>query len=622
MGGVPVPPGLPRALSATPFPMLSLAIAALLLTIALLLLAHGRSRRLLREAEQREAHFRALYERSPVMMHSVDRERRLLSVNDAWLATLGYTRAEVLGRDSSEFLTPESRRRALDSVVPRFIRDGFIRDVDYQMRTRGGEIIDVQLSAIWETDADGRPLRTLSVLKDVTEARRLAQRMSHLAHHDALTGLPNRVLLQDRVQQACDAARRHPGCFAVVFMDLDHFKHVNDSLGHALGDQLLKTVSARLAGALRGADTVCRLGGDEFVMLLPDLAHAGCASEVAERILEAVAQPCWLDGTEVRIGVSLGIALYPQDGEDPATLMKRADTAMYRAKREGRNRFHFHSLAFDHEASVRLQLEADLRRGLAEDRYVLHYQPVVDARSHRLVAVEALVRWNRDGLGLQSPASFIPVAEETGFIVPLGLWILRQACEQLRDWSRDGPAPISMAINVSPLQIAQPDFADRVAQTLQATGIEGEQLVFELTESALARDPQASREALLRIKALGIRVAIDDFGTGHSSLAHLKRFPVDTLKIDRAFVRDLETDADSREIVRAMLALAQSLRLQVVAEGVETEGQARLLGEMACPALQGYLFGRPVEPTLIAERLREQAGAAPSQPPAKQLLPA
>ena len=603
--------------------MLSLAVAALSLIAALLLvLALARTRRRLRAAERREAHYRALFERAPVMMHSVDRERRLLSVNDAWLATLGYTRAEVLGRDSSEFLTPESRRRALESVVPRFIREGSLRDVDYQMRTRSGEIIDVQLCAIWETDAEGRPLRTLSVLKDVTEARRLAQRMAHLAHHDALTGLPNRVLFQDRVQLACATAHSRGGRFAVVFMDLDHFKRVNDSLGHALGDELLTTVSARLAGILRGGDTVCRLGGDEFVMLLPDLADAARAGEVAERILDAVAQPCWLDGTEVRIGVSLGIALYPHDGEDPATLMKRADTAMYRAKREGRNRFHFHSLAFDHEASVRLQLEADLRRGLAEGRYRLHYQPVVEARSRQLVAVEALVRWDRDGHGLQGPASFIPVAEETGFIVPLGQWILRQACEQLRAWSLAGAAPISMAINVSPMQLVEPDFADRVAQTLQVTGIEGAQLVFELTESALARDPQASRDALQRIKALGIRVAVDDFGTGHSSLAHLKRFPVDTLKIDRAFVRDLESDVDSREIVRAMLALAQSLHLQVVAEGVETEAQARLLGEMACPALQGFLFGRPVEPRAIAERLLEQAGAATSRPQAEHGLPA
>ncbi len=706
----------------------------------LLAAALERNRQHVHEIEDREAQFRTLYERTPVMMHSVDVERRLVAVNDAWLARLGYERAEVLGRRSTEFLAPESRQRAEASVIPRFMQDGAIRDIDYQMLTKTGEVVDVQLSAIWETDAEGGLLRTLAVLKDVTEHRRvaaqlaaeqeriqvtlhsigdgvvstdrdgrisylnpaaeqmvgqtlaqaagrpfgevvhlydqasgaplpspveqclqdrevygvresavlrhpsgrdfgvqlsvapiagrdgsllgavmvcqdvteargLAQKMSYLAHHDGLTGLPNRVLFQDRVHQACQSGRRHGRRFAVVFMDLDHFKHVNDSLGHAVGDELLKAVAQRLTGALRASDTICRLGGDEFVVLLSELDDVDVdgVAEVAKKILRQVAQPCVLGGTEVNVGASLGIALFPGDGDDPDTLMKRADAAMYRSKREGRNRYHFFSKAVDDAASARLQLEADMRRALAAGQFIVHYQPVVDGRTRDAVAVEALVRWDRAGLGLQSPAVFIPVAEESGLIVPLGHWILRQACAQLRAWSGTALGGISIAVNVSPVQLAQADFVDTVAEVLQASGVDGSRIEFEITESTLMQDPEATLEMLRRLKTLGVRIAIDDFGTGYSSLGHLKRFPVDTLKIDRTFVRDLETDADDRELVRAILAMARSLRLHVVAEGVETEAQAAILASMECPAFQGFLFARPADAAATAAWLQARA---------------
>jgi diguanylate cyclase (GGDEF)-like protein/PAS domain S-box-containing protein len=716
-------------------PLILTLVPPLLLAAAL-----DRNRQHLAEIADREAQFRTLYERTPVMMHSVDVERRLVAVNDAWLARLGYERSEVLGRRSTEFLTAESRERAERSIIPRFMREGELRDMDYQMVTKSGEVLDVLLSAIWETDADGQLLRTLAVLKDVTEqkrlalelaaekerievtlhsigdgvvstdeagrvtylnpvaeqmvgcllaqarglpfaqvvhlfdqesgaplpspveqclqdrevygvresaalrhrsgrdygvqisaapiagrdgrvlgavmvfqdvteARGLAQKMSYLAHHDGLTGLPNRVLFQDRVHQACQSARRHDRRFAVVFMDLDHFKHVNDSLGHAVGDELLKAVAQRLTGTLRASDTICRLGGDEFVVLLSELDDVDVdgVAEVAKKILRQVAQPCVLGGTEVNVGASLGIALFPGDGEDPDTLMKRADAAMYRSKREGRNRYHFFSKAVDEAASARLQLEADMRRALAAGQFIVHYQPVVDGRTRDAVAVEALVRWDRAGQGLQSPAVFIPVAEESGLIVPLGHWILRQACAQLKAWSGTALGGISIAVNVSPVQLAQADFVDTVAEVLHASGVDGSRIEFEITESTLMQDPEATLEMLRRLKALGVRIAIDDFGTGYSSLGHLKRFPVDTLKIDRTFVRDLETDADDRELVRAILAMARSLRLHVVAEGVETEAQAAILASMECPAFQGFLFARPADAAATAAWLQARA---------------
>lgn len=695
------------------------------------------------ELAQREEEFRNLYEKAPVLMHSVGIDRRLLSVNDEWLARLGYERAEVLGRHSTDFLTPESRRYADEVVIPRFLKQGYLRDVDYQMVTKSGEVLDVQLSAIWQRDVHGRPVRTLSVIKETTEQRRLAaelvaekerievtlqsigdgvvttddqgritymnpvaeqlvsrrldearglafgavvqmfddvtdaplsspienclygkrvagvpqnavlrdrhgkeygvrnsvapilgkngmligavmvlqdvsearalsQRLAYLAHHDSLTDLPNRVLFQDRVHQACQFALRQRTRFAVIFMDLDHFKHVNDSLGHAVGDELLKTVAQRLTGTLRGSDTVCRLGGDEFVMLLSNIGGPEDVGEVAKKILRDVAVPCVLEGTEVNVGISLGIALFPSDGDDPETLMKHADAAMYRSKREGRNRYQFFSKAVDHAASARLRLEADMRRGLAEGQFLAHYQPIIDAASGQPVALEALARWDRPEHGLQSPLVFITIAEESGLIVPLGAAMLRCACEQLRAWRGTPLGHITIAVNVSPVQLAHAGFIDMVADTLQSTGVDGAQLAFEITESTLMTDPEATLGLLQRIKALGIRIAIDDFGTGYSSLSHLKRFPVDSVKIDRSFVRDLETDPDDRELVKAIVAMSRSLRLRVVAEGVETDVQSEMLTAMGCTSLQGFLYARPVDAAAVGAWLRAAIAGQPS----------
>ncbi|OYU00378.1 MAG: hypothetical protein CFE40_03495 [Burkholderiales bacterium PBB1] len=695
------------------------------------------------ELAQREDDFRNLYEKAPVLMHSVGIDRRLLSVNDEWLARLGYERSEVLGRPSTDFLTPESCRYAEEVVIPMFLKQGFLRDVDYQMVTKSGEVLDVQLSAIWQRDAHGRPVRTLSVIKETTEQRRLAaelvaekerievtlqsigdgvvttdeqgritymnpvaeqlvgrrldearglafsavvhmfddiagapllspienclygkrvagvpqsavlrdrhgkeygvqnsvapilgkngmligavmvfqdvsearalsQRLAYLAHHDSLTDLPNRVLFQDRVHQACQFALRHRTRFAVIFMDLDHFKHVNDSLGHAVGDELLKKVSQRLTSTLRGSDTVCRLGGDEFVMLLSDIGGPEDVGEVAKKILREVGVPCVLEGTEVNVGISLGIAVFPSDGDDPETLMKHADAAMYRSKREGRNRYQFFSRAVDQAASARLRLEADMRRGLAEGQFVAHYQPIIDAATGKPVALEALARWDRPEHGLQSPLVFITVAEESGLIVPLGAAMLRCACEQLRAWQGTPLGHITIAVNVSPVQLAHAGFIEMVADTLQSTGVAGAQLAFEITESTLMTDPDATLGLLQRIKTLGIRIAVDDFGTGYSSLSHLKRFPVDSVKIDRSFVRDLETDPDDRELVKAIVAMSRSLRLRVVAEGVETDVQSEMLTAMGCTSLQGFLYARPADAATVGRWLQAAMAGQPA----------
>ena len=713
-------------------PLMLVMLPPLLLAATWERLQHG-----VIELAQREDDFRTLYEKAPVMMHSVDLSRHLLSVNDEWLACMGYERSEVLGRRSIDFMTHESRRYAQETVIPRFVEQGYLRDEEYQMVAKNGDILDVQLSAIWLRDAQGKPLRSMSVLKviteqkrlaqeltaekerievtlqsigdgvittddqgridymnpvaeqlvgcrlagarglafgtvvhlldhltgaplaspiessefgkriegasrtavlrdrhgkeygvqnsvapilgksghllgavmviqDVSDARALTQRLAYLAHHDSLTDLPNRVLFQDRVHQACQFAQRRRSRFAVIFMDLDHFKHVNDSLGHAQGDELLRTIAQRLTSTLRGSDTVCRLGGDEFVMLLSEINGPDDVSEVAKKILREVAVPCVLEGTEVNVGISLGIAVYPGDGEDPETLMKHADAAMYRAKREGRNRYQFFSKEVDQAASARLHLEADIRRGLSEGQFIAHYQPVIDAASGLPVALEALARWERPEHGLQGPLGFITVAEESGLIVPLGAAMLRLACEQLRTWRHTALRHIIIAVNVSPVQLANAGFVDAVAAILQATGVEGTRLAFEITESTLMADPEATLGVLTRLKALGIRIAIDDFGTGYSSLSHLKRFPVDSVKIDRSFVRDLETDPDDRELAKAIVAMSKSLRLRVVAEGVETETQAEILKAMDCTLLQGFLYAKPADASTTAAWLHER----------------
>jgi len=428
---------------------------------------------------------------------------------------------------------------------------------------------------------------------EIVERRQAEARVHHMAYHDSLTGLPNRALLSDRLDRAMLAAQRSERRLAVMFIDLDRFKTINDSLGHMTGDQLLKEVAGRLCRAVRASDTVARLGGDEFVVLVPGIRSADEASHVAEKIIEALSESFPLEGRNLHITPSIGICVYPDDGGDVETLMRHADAAMYHAKASGRNNYQYFKEAMNQTAAQHFELESSLRSALAQDEFELHFQPIMDIGTRRLHTMEVLLRWRRGGT-LVLPDHFIPIIEENGLIVPVGEWVIRQACQQSMAWQRAGLAPVPLAVNLSPRQFMHRGLIASIRDILDETGIDPSMIEFEITETALMQHGEQTLDILGQINAMGIRLSIDDFGTGYSSLAYLKRFPVKKIKIDRAFIKDLEDSAEDRAIVAAIIALSDSLQLSVVAEGVETEGQYALLQRNGCQYAQGYLFSQPV----------------------------
>ncbi|WP_426344593.1 EAL and GGDEF domain-containing protein [Pseudoduganella sp. R-32] len=429
---------------------------------------------------------------------------------------------------------------------------------------------------------------------EIVERRQAEARVHHMAYHDSLTGLPNRALLADRLDRAMLAAQRSERRLAVMFIDLDRFKTINDSLGHMTGDALLKEVAGRLVGAVRASDTVARLGGDEFVVLLPGIHGTDESSHVAQKIIDLLSEPIALEGRLLHITPSIGICTYPDDGGDVATLMRNADAAMYHAKASGRNNYQYFNEEMNTAAAMHFEMESALRSALQLGQFELHYQPIMDIATRRLATLEVLLRWRRPAGGLVMPDQFIPLIEENGLIVPIGEWVLRRACEQSMEWQRQGMAPVPMAINLSARQFMHRGLVDSIRRTLEDTGIDPALIEFEITETALMQHGEQTLAILGQINAMGIRLSIDDFGTGYSSLAYLKRFPVRKIKIDRAFIKDLEQSAEDRAIVAAIVALSDSLQLSVVAEGVETEGQFQLLREQGCTYAQGYLFSKPV----------------------------
>jgi diguanylate cyclase (GGDEF)-like protein len=454
-------------------------------------------------------------------------------------------------------------------------------------------------------------IATLDANKLTEQVNSVKVKLDHLAHHDGLTDLPNRMLLQDRLGQAIEAARRQGGQLAVLFMDLDRFKHINDSLGHGVGDQLLKSVAERLVACIRQSDTVSRQGGDEFVMLLSGIEHAEDAAQFAQKILSKLALPHAIDGFDLQVSVSIGIGLYPADGKDVATLLKSADTAMYHAKENGRNNYKFFEPAMNARALERQNIEACLRRALEREEFVLHYQPKITLHDGAMVGVEALIRWQHPQRGLLKADEFVAIAEDCGLIRPIDRWVLREACSQARAWLQAGLPPITMAVNTSALEFRADDFLLNLRTVLEETGLAPHCLEIELTESVLIRDAAAAESVLQGIADLGVKLTVDDFGTGYFSLSHLKRFPIDTLKIDKSFVRHMTSNADDASIVNAVISMGKSLSQRIIAEGVETpEQHARLLA-LQCDEGQGDYFGQAVGAGAIASLLRTGVANTP-----------
>ena len=443
-------------------------------------------------------------------------------------------------------------------------------------------------------DRRGHVSGAVMVFRDVSVSRAQTLRMSYQAQHDILTDLPNRILLDDRLSQAIALARRHDQKLAVLFLDLDRFKHVNDSLGHAVGDRLLQSVAQRLLTCVRASDTVSRQGGDEFVILLSEVTQPQDPAVAADKILVAMSTPHHVGEHDLHLTASIGIVIYPDDGADAATLMRNADSAMYHAKENGRSNYQFFEPDMNLRAVERQSLENGLRTAVERHELVLHYQPKLILDAGTITGVEALVRWRHPQRGLMLPAAFIPIAEESGAIVQIGRWVLREACRQARAWQDAGLPPLSMAVNISTVELRAKGFVAGVRAVLAETGLDPRYLELELTETILMQDSISTAAVLRALKDIGVQLALDDFGTGYSSLSHLRRFPIDTLKIDQTFVRDLMTQADDASIVSAMINMGRSLHMQVVAEGVETREQLGFLREQRCPEGQGHYFSQPL----------------------------
>jgi diguanylate cyclase (GGDEF)-like protein/PAS domain S-box-containing protein len=534
---------------------------------------------------------------------------RVEYVNRAFERITGFSAADALGMRADFLVGAETEQPALLQLRSALSERREARAVVRSFRKDGTPFWNEVYVAPVRTE-QGEAEHFVAVFNDITDARNDAEQLARQAQFDALTGLANRNVLTDRLTQAIAGARRSGDSILVAFLDLDGFKLVNDSLGHELGDELLKQVADRLAGGVRASDTVARFGGDEFVLLLNQGAVAKLyaesqAAEQMRKLINTVSAPVELGGRIVTVGCSIGLAFYPQDGEDADTLIKHADTAMYRAKELGRNGFQFFTAALQERASEQLQLGASLRQALERDEFELHYQPQVSLRSGKVVGVEALLRWRHPQLGLVGPGHFIAFAEETGLIIPIGEWVLNRACAQNKAWQDAGLPMLPVAVNISAKQCAQYDLAEVVKRALDRSGLAPHYLELELTESISMADPEQSVPMMENMKRIGVELSIDDFGTGYSNMSYLRRFPIDRLKLDLSFVREITTDAGSLAIADAIIAMSHSLHMEVVAEGVETEAQLALLASRHCDIVQGYFFSRPLEAARLEELLRQ-----------------
>jgi diguanylate cyclase (GGDEF)-like protein/PAS domain S-box-containing protein len=519
----------------------------------------------------------------------------------------GCSRQKVTGQPMVEVV------RIMDATTRQTIANPMEKAVD-QDRTvhlpsnsilvrRDGVEIPIEDSVSPIHDRDGKATGAVIVFRDVSAARAMALLMVHSAQHDFLTGLPNRMLLNDRVSQAIVLAHRHMKKVAVLFLDLDGFKHINDSLGHPIGDKLLQSIAKRLVDCGRSSDTVSRQGGDEFVVLLSEVEQSDDAAITARRMLQAVAEPHSIGQHDLHVTASIGLSIYPDDGLDAETLIKNADTAMYQAKENGHQSFQFFKSAMNVRAVERQSIEESLRRALERQEFALQYQPIINLGTGEITGAEALIRWTHPTRGPVSPAQFIPIAEDCGLILPIGNWVLREACKQAQAWTHAGLTLATMAVNISAMEFRDERFLDGVFAALKDTGLDPRSLELELTESVLMKRAESTESILKTLRARGVQVAVDDFGTGYSSLSYLRKFPIDALKIDQSFVRQITTAPDETTIVTAVISMGRSLKLRVVAEGVETQEELAFLQAHQCDEAQGYFFSRPLPPEQFAKLL-------------------
>ena len=547
----------------------------------------------LRESEER---YRLLFERNLAGVYRSTIDGRFLDGNDAIARMFGYRdREEFLSQNTYSLYNSEADRNRLLAQVR---EHGSLSNVEVRMRRRDG-------TPVWVIEnmtlLEGGILE--GTIVDITDRKTAQEQMEYQAYHDALTGLPNRLLFRDRIDIALAHAKRHRTAAAVMFLDLDQFKLVNDSLGHTVGDALLQEVATRLVLSIRADDTVARMGGDEFTVLLTDVKDAGSSAVVAQKLLEAISQPMVIEGHELYVTTSIGIARSPEDGTDAETLLKRADGAMYRAKEAGRNNYQFATATTLEATSERLVLERSLHHAFEREEFVVHYQPMTNLLTGSVVGAEALIRWNHPERGLMMPDDFIPIAEESGLILPIGEWVLRTAVKQMKGWHAEH-GPLRVAVNLSARQFQQRDLTTMIERILTENDYPAELLDVEITESTAMQNADVSLAVMKRLKQMGVRISIDDFGTGYSSLSYLKRFPIDTVKIDQNFVRDLSDVSNDGAIITAVISMARALNLRVVAEGVETEAQLAFLRRENCEVVQGFLHSRPVSAEEFESSLR------------------
>ncbi|HWU84266.1 MAG TPA: EAL domain-containing protein, partial [Rhodocyclaceae bacterium] len=522
-----------------------------------------------------------------------DAERRVLRINPAFGRITGYAARDIVGK-TPQLLHSERHNLAFyEAIRGQLDAVGFWQGGAWQKRKDGSEFFGM-LSVFAIKGRDGRIHRYVHLLRDMTEQRQRSDDFAQFAYQDILTGLPNRYLLHDRLAQAVEAARRDGATLALMFIDLDRFKIVNDSLGYEVGDLLLIETAQRFRSLLDASATLARLGGDEFVVLLPDVNGVGSVSDLAEEINRCMEPPMHIDGRDIHLGASIGIALYPRDGENAMALMKNADTAMYRSKAEGPNGYRFYDLAMNASAAERMEMESALRRALQRQEFVMHYQPKVDLRSGRIAGAEALIRWRDAQYGDVPPSRFIPLAEETGLIVKIGDWVLDEVCRQMADWQARGLLPQHVGVNVSARQFLDEYFAEKVILLLEKYRLPPSCLELELTESTVMANPEAAARQMRRLQAAGVGISLDDFGTGYSSLTYLKRLPISAIKMDKSFIHKLDGDEDNAAIVSAIQGMADALGMSTVAEGIERKDEATHLHAAGCDFGQGYFYSPPL----------------------------